>query len=248
MKIDCLIPARAGSKGILKKNIFPLKKIPLIAYSICVARQSKFIRNVYVSTDSKEIAEIARDFGALTPFLRPNYLSTDKSTDREVFIHFLESQKIIDLEKSDYLVHLRPTTPGRKVEIIDKAINDFYKDKNCSSLRSAHLTKNCPFKWFKIEENYFKPIFQEDSGLEVHNMPRQMFPEVYIPNGYVDIVKPNIFLNDGVFHGKKIKVFKTDRTIDIDQLSDLERAEDDKIIIELSKFIKSNYGLSFNSL
>ena len=79
-------------------------------------------------------------------------------------------------------------------------------------------------------------------------MPRQIFPDVYIPNGYVDIVKPSIFAKDGIFHGNKIKVFITDITTDIDQLSDIEIAKDDKMIIQLSKLIQDEYGLSFNSL
>ena len=66
--IDCIIPARAGSKGILKKNITLIEDIPLIAYSIFVAISSKRIKNVYVSTDSEEIAEIANLYGAKTPF------------------------------------------------------------------------------------------------------------------------------------------------------------------------------------
>ena len=248
MKIDCLIPARKGSKGIIKKNIFPLKKIPLIAYTIFVAKQSKYIRNVYVSTDSVEIAEISRNFGALTPFLRPDNISNDNSSDKEVFKHFIEVSRELGLEESDYLVHLRPTTPGRNVKVIDKAINEFLKDGKCTSLRSAHKTKNCPFKWFQIKDKYFHPIFQEQTDLEIHNMPRQIFPDVYIPNGYVDIVKPSIFAKDGIFHGNKIKVFITDITTDIDQLSDIEIAKDDKMIIQLSKLIQDEYGLSFNSL
>ena len=213
MNIDCLIPARKGSKGIFKKNIIPLKNIPLIAYSIFVAKQSQFIRNVYVSTDSEEIAELSRNLGALTPFLRPNNLSTDKSGDKEVFTHYMEVSKKLGLEKSDYLVHLRPTSPGRNVEIVDRAINDFLKDKECTSLRSAHKTKNCPFKWFKIKDNYFYPIFDEDHNLEIHNMPRQVFPEVYIPNGYVDILKPSIFVKSIKLLLYKLIVAKNNRPL-----------------------------------
>ena len=86
--IDCIIPARSGSKGIPKKNIILIEKVPLIAYSIFVAKHSEQINNVYVSTDSEEIAEIANLFGAKTPFLRPKYLASDKANDKQVFIHF----------------------------------------------------------------------------------------------------------------------------------------------------------------
>ena len=151
MNFNCLIPARKGSKGIKNKNIVNLLDIPLIAYSIFVAKQSKYIKNVYVSTDSKEIAEISEYFGAQVPFLRPSYLATDTASDREVFVHFMMIAEELGLNKTDYIVHLRPTSPGREITIIDEAIEKFLKDDNCTSLRSAHLTKNCPYKWFKIK-------------------------------------------------------------------------------------------------
>ena len=91
--IDCIIPARGGSKGIPKKNIVLINKIPLIGYSIFVARKSKKINNIYVSTDSEEIANIAEFFGAKIPFLRPKHLASDTASDKEVFIHFFEKAK-----------------------------------------------------------------------------------------------------------------------------------------------------------
>ena len=183
MNIDCLIPARKGSKGIFKKNIIPLKNIPLIAYSIFVAKQSQFIRNVYVSTDSEEIADLS-EIRSSNTFIRPDNLSTDKSGDKG--FHSLHgSFKKIRFRKIRLFSSSKTHISGRNVEIVDRAINDFLKDKECTSLRSAHKTKNCPFKWFKIKDNYFYPIFDEDHNLEIHNMPRQVFPEVYIPNGYV---------------------------------------------------------------
>ena len=86
--LDCLIPARGGSKGIKNKNIYPIHDIPLIAYSIKSARDCPLIDNVYVSTDSPEIAQIALKYGAQVPFLRPAHLSSDSAIDREVFTHF----------------------------------------------------------------------------------------------------------------------------------------------------------------
>ena len=92
--IDCIIPARGGSKGIPKKNIVLINEIPLIAYSIFIAIKSKLIKNVYVSTDSEEIAEIAKFYGATIPCLRPIYLASDKANDKQVFSHFFEESKI----------------------------------------------------------------------------------------------------------------------------------------------------------
>ena len=239
--MDCIIPARGGSKGIPKKNIALLHQIPLIAYSIFIAKKSKQINKIYVSTDSEEIAEISRFYGAETPFLRPAYLATDKANDREVFDHFFKEAKKVDLQISRDIVHLRATSPCRKENIIDKAITYFYEDSACTSLRSAHQTDLHPHKWFNLRDGYFSPLIKSTTDIEVTNMPRQSFPPVFIPNGYVDIVRFSTFKYEGKFHGEKTKSFITDPVIDIDKPLDLEKAKDDKQIILLSREIEKEY-------
>ena len=88
--IVALIPARSGSKGVSNKNIRPLAGFPLIAYSIKAALKSKLIDRVIVSTDSEEYAEIAREYGAEVPFLRPSELSGDIATDKQFFKHAID--------------------------------------------------------------------------------------------------------------------------------------------------------------
>ena len=241
--IDCIIPARSGSKGIPKKNIILIEKVPLIAYSIFVAKQSEQINNVYVSTDSEEIAEIANLFGAKTPFLRPKYLASDKANDKQVFIHFFQEAYKMDIPLTEDVVHFRPTTPGRNIETIDKAILQYYSENNdnTTSMRSAHKSDFHPHKWFNLEEGYFKPLIKSISNIEVTNMPRQSFPDVYIPNGYIDIVKYSTFRHDGIFHGDKIKSFLTEKVIDIDNYNDLEIVKKDKEIIKLAESINKEY-------
>ena len=239
--IDCIIPARAGSKGIPKKNITLLEELPLIAYSIFVAISSKRIKNVYVSTDSEEIAEIANLYGAKTPFLRPKYLASDKASDKQVFLHFFQEAYKLDIPITEDIVHLRPTTPGRNVEIIDKAISEFISSNKCSSMRSAHKSDFHPHKWFNLKDDYFNPLIKNISNIEVTNMPRQSFPDVYIPNGYIDVVKYSTFKYSGVFHGTKIKSFLTEKVIDIDKHTDLEKAIKEPTIKNLAKSIKKKY-------
>ncbi len=239
--IDCIIPARAGSKGIPKKNIILIEQLPLIAYSIFVAKKSKRINNIYVSTDSEEIAEISNFFGAKTPFLRPEYLASDKANDKQVFLHFFNEAFKLKLPLTEEVVHLRPTTPGRKIEIVDKAISEFYLNKSCTSLRSAHKSDLHPHKWFNLEDGYFRPVIKNISNIEVTNMPRQSFPSVYIPNGYIDIVKFSTFKHDGIFHGNKIKSFLTEEVIDIDKYVDLENAKTNLEIKKLAESIKKEF-------
>ena len=239
--IDCIIPARSGSKGIPKKNIILIEKVPLIAYTIFVAKHSEQINNVYVSTDSEEIAEIANLYGAKTPFLRPKYLASDKASDKQVFLHFFEEAYKLNIPVTENVVHLRPTTPGRSIEIIDKAILDFLSINQCTSMRSAHKSDFHPHKWFNMKDGYFNPLIKSISNIEITNMPRQSFPEVYIPNGYIDIVKYSTFKFKGAFHGNKIKSFLTEKVIDIDKPIDLEKAIKEPSIKKLANSIKKKY-------
>ena len=239
--IDCIIPARGGSKGIPKKNIILLNQIPLIGYTIFIALKSKYIDNVYVSTDSEEIASIARDYGAKTPCLRPSYLASDTANDKQVFSHFFEQSRKLNFPLSEDIVHLRPTTPGRDLNKVNEAIKEFLSDNECTSMRSVHESNLHPHKWFNLKNGQLKPIMQNISDIEVTNMPRQSFPKVFIPNGYIDIVRHSTFRCNGKFHGMKIKSFITQKVIDIDNLADLEQAKKDKLICDLSNDIRTNF-------
>ena len=119
MKI-AMIPARGGSKRIPKKNIKNFRGKPIIAWSINAAIKSKCFDKVIISTDSEEIASIAREYGASVPFLRPKNISDDYSTTKDVVVHCLEwfSKKNILVEQ---LCCLYATAPFVKGEDIKKA-------------------------------------------------------------------------------------------------------------------------------
>ena len=89
LKTICVIPARGGSKRIPRKNIKKFHGKPLIAWSISCALKSGIFENIFVSTDDKEIADIAEEYGAKVPFLRPKDISDDYATDKDVLNHFL---------------------------------------------------------------------------------------------------------------------------------------------------------------
>ena len=141
-KVFAIIPARGGSKGVPKKNIRPLAGYPLIAYSIAAARLCSRIDRVIVSTDSEQIAELSRKYGAEVPFMRSPALAGNLSTDREFVIHALEWFGKNEAAVPDYLVHLRPTTPLRDPTLIDEAIAALMSDPEATSLRSGHECQN----------------------------------------------------------------------------------------------------------
>ncbi len=122
IKILALIPARSGSESIPHKNIRLVAGKPLLAYSIEHALASRLINRTIISTDSQAYAEVARQYGAEVPFLRPSEISQGNSTDMELFTHALKWLEENENYIPDICVHLRPTYPVRKVEDIDKVI------------------------------------------------------------------------------------------------------------------------------
>jgi CMP-N,N'-diacetyllegionaminic acid synthase len=118
MEIVGLIPARSGSKGIPRKNLVTLFGKPLIAWTIEAAHASRRLTRTVVSTDSPELARVARELGADVPFLRPAELAQDETPMTDVVRHAVEQ-----LGGCDVLVLLQPTSPLRRAEHIDAAVD-----------------------------------------------------------------------------------------------------------------------------
>ncbi len=120
-RVLVLIPARGGSKGLKGKNVKPLCGKPLLAWPIDAAKQSNYIDKIIVSTDCQKIADVAVNYGAELPFIRPDEIAQDTTTSFEVIEHALNHQTIIN-EHFDILVLLEPTSPLTQTEDIDKAL------------------------------------------------------------------------------------------------------------------------------
>ena len=224
--IVAIIPARSGSKSIIDKNIKLLSNHPLIAYSIAVAKLSKEIDRVIVSTNSVQYADIAIQYGAEVPFIRPDRYSTSTSTDRDFLIHTIEWLQSNKLDIPEYWVHLRPTTPLRIPSIIDEAIGIIKDDKKATSLRSGHKATESPLKWFVKNDKYFKGFLHNED----YNLPKEKFNQVYIPDGYVDILKSSFMLNNHTIHGDKMIGFESPVCTEIDS-----REEFDYIQYQINK-------------
>ncbi len=226
-KMVAIIPARGGSKGVPKKNIIDLGGHPIIAYSIAVAKLSKFIDRIIVNTESKEIAQIARKYGAETPFLRPKKFATDNAREIGFIKHTIRWFKRRENFHPDYLVYLRPTTPLRNFRIVDNAISEIIKDKKATALRSGHLFESSAYKLFKKKRVYAEFFGKEDfkPGIEYQDFPRQKLPPTYKTNGYVDVILPKTLEKTGMLFGRKIRTFITNEVADIDSLRDLDFAK-----------------------
>jgi len=217
--INAIIPARGGSKGIPKKNIVNIGEYPLIAYSITAARLCDSIDRIIVSTDDPIIAEVAVEYGAEVPFVRPKEYATDSSSDFEFLKHFFDN---VDCEE---VALLRPTTPFRDPLFMDNVIKIYFAKLNeLTGLRTAQIMGQPAYKQFKMEGHYFKQLFNDFNGIiDYSNLPRQNFPETYSPNGHIDIIKRNTVKMGSVF-GDKIYAVISEKMIDIDDYYDLKIA------------------------
>jgi CMP-N,N'-diacetyllegionaminic acid synthase len=226
MDTMALIPARGGSRSIPMKNITALAGKPLIAHSIEVAKLSRYISRVIVSTDSEEIREISLSFGAEAPFLRPAELAQDDTPDWPVFLHALEWLRLQEGYHPDIVVHLRPTTPLRRPEKLDEAIGILIQNPEADAVRSVSPPLQNPFKMWTLGNAYLKPLI--DIGVpEPYNQPRQKLPAVYWQNGYVDVTRARTILEKKSMTGDRILPYIMEElfVVDIDQPFSLRLAE-----------------------
>ena len=205
-EVLALIPARGGSKSVPRKNLLEVAGKPLIAYSIAHALACPHITRTIVSTDDDEIADVARTFGAEVPFRRPAEAASDSATDLMVFRHalsFLQEQGYAP----DLVVHLRPTGPVRRIDLIELAIDTMLHHPDADSLRAVGLAEQTPYKMWKIEGAYLQQALPLPGFPESHSMPRQKLPAVYWQNGYVDIVRPRTVLELDSMVGRVVLPF-----------------------------------------
>jgi len=227
--VIAVIPARGGSKSIPRKNVLDFAGFPLIAYSIAAGLAAESVDRVIVSTDDKEIAEIARNYGAETPFIRPEEFARDNTPDLPVFIHALEWLKSEEGYKADIVVQLRPTSPLRRVDHIDAAVSRLVENPGADAARTVCIPFQNPYKMWRIgPDGFMKPV-GIDLGIPVepYNQPRQMLPEVYWQTGYVDAAWADTILTKNSMTGDRILPIVIDPSewVDIDSPDDWRRAE-----------------------
>ena len=228
LEVLAVVPARGNSKSIPRKNIRLLGGVPLIAYSIAAGLQSQAVTRTIVSTDNEEIAAIARQYGAETPFLRPEEFSRDETLDFPVFRHALEWLA----ENEDYhpniVIQLRPTSPFRPPELLDQAVQLLLDHPEADSVRGVVPSGQNPYKMWSVNANgSMSPILKVTGVKEAFNAPRQQLPDTYWQTGHVDAMRPRAILEKDSMSGNVILPLFIDPayTVDIDTLLDWQRAE-----------------------
>jgi len=229
-----IIPARGGSKRLSRKNILPLLGKPLIGWTIEQAKKSKYLDRIIVSTENEEISEVSKSFGAEV-LKRPEDLAQDDTPTSDVIIHVIET-----LEKEgfkyDFIVLLEPTSPLRKDDDIDNAIeiisNNSYS-YSLVSLGEIHLEHP---EYVKIlgDDGFIYPYCE--NNIKYHR--RQDLPKAYFPYGVVYICKTEIFKEKRTFYTEKTIPYIIDRwqNYEIDDIYDLLCIENIfKYILEVTK-------------
>jgi len=215
-----IVPARGGSKGLPGKNIKDLLGKPMIAYTIEEALKSKDITEVIISTDCKEIEEVAIKYGAKSLFLRPEYLATDSAKAIDNYIYTIDRlNKEFGYDIKDFIL-LQPTSPLRTVQDIDKSI-ELFKDKNADSVVS-YTEEHHPIEWHKYitEDGKFENIFEEKL------LNRQEIKKSYFPNGAVfvfdyELIKQGKYYSDNSY----AYIMPRFRSVDVDTMEDFKYIE-----------------------
>lgn len=220
--IIALIPARSGSKGIHKKNIMNFKGKPLIAHSINYAQKCPLIGDIIVSTDSNEFSNIANQYGARTPFLRPKELSGDDVEDFPVVSHALKFLENEENKKIDYIALLRPTSPLRPINLIEKAFDLININELASSVRTVVPSRQHPYRQFRIHNG--RMISYCDDVREPYNIPRQKLPKTYFQSGDLEFIRRNTILKGSVSGDFIVPLFINEADLfDIDLPEDLKQ-------------------------
>ena len=218
-----VIPARGGSKRFPGKNLASLGSRPLIVWSIASAKASRYISSVVVSTDDKKIAQVSKDTGAITPFVRPHNLSLDTSPTTEVVIHTIEMLKKQG-KSYDYVLLLQPTSPLRTAKHIDQAF-EYLRSNNGDGVIGVTKVDH-PIEWSNVlPENMAMDQFFSSGCKSVRS---QDLPERYRINGAIYIADVKRFMDEKTFFfSSNIFAFLMDKdvSIDIDTPLDLKIAE-----------------------
>jgi len=222
-KILGLIPARGGSKQLPRKNLKPLLDKPLIAWTIEEAKKSKYLDRTIISTEDREIAEIAKHFLADVPFSRPKELAGDAVVTIDVALHAIEWLKVND-SVYDIFVLLQPTSPLRTHEDIDNAVELLFK-KKADAILSVCETDYPPTWMSTLPDDYSMNDFYKKDHKEKR---RQDIPTYYRTNGAVYVVKTETLLEKKTFALKDntfAYVMPPEQSVDIDKEIDFLLAE-----------------------
>jgi CMP-N,N'-diacetyllegionaminic acid synthase len=204
------IPARLGSKRVPGKNIRALAGHPALAYTIAPAIESGVFSSVIVSTDSEDVAAIARHYGAEVPFLRPAAFAGDTSPDIEWLEHLLTELRAAGRSWDAFSI-LRPTSPFRSAATIRRAFDGFTSQAGADSLRAVEKCTQHPGKMWVIRGDRLLPLLPFGPAEQPwHSTPYQALPLVYVQNASLEIAWTRVVFERRTIAGDTIVPFVTE--------------------------------------
>jgi CMP-N,N'-diacetyllegionaminic acid synthase len=207
--VVALIPARSASKRVPDKNIRPLGGHPLIAYTISAAQKSGIFSSVIVSTESQRYADIARSYGAEVPFLRPVEMAGDLSPDI-AWLEYTLTRLREEGRQFDCFSVLRPTSPFRTPQTIQRAWKEFISQDGVDSLRAVEKCHEHPGKMWVVRGGRMHPLLpMGPSDPPWHSMAYQSLPEVYVQNASLEIAWTRVLFETHTIAGEVIMPFFT---------------------------------------
>ncbi|HEY6362338.1 MAG TPA: acylneuraminate cytidylyltransferase family protein [Vicinamibacterales bacterium] len=224
MEVLGIIPARGGSKGIPRKNLAPLGGRPLIAYTCDAARASRRLTRFVVSTDDEEIFEIARALVPETPLLRPPHLAADDTPMVDVLLDIVATLERRERYRPDAVVLLQPTSPFRRAEHVDAAV-ELLESSGADSVVTVIVVPHqfSPSSLMRQEGNRLVPAADGELRLR-----RQDKPRLFARNGpAVAAVRTSVLVDRGTLYGPDTRglVMAREDSLDIDDPFDLDLAE-----------------------
>jgi CMP-N-acetylneuraminic acid synthetase len=222
--VVAFVPARAGSERVPGKNVRRLAGHPLLAYAIATARQSGIAERIVCSTDSEEIAEVARWYGADVPFLRPAEYATSTSPDIEWLTYTLAELP----ERHDLFALVRATNPFRGPDVLRRGLEQLLATPQADSIRAVELVKQHPGKMWVLEGETMRPLLDQ-SHLETawHAGQYQALPQVYVQNSALEIAWTRVVTETGTREGHVLAPYLTEghEGFNVDDEEDWARAE-----------------------
>jgi len=222
--VVAFVPARAGSERVPGKNVRRLAGHPLLAYAIATARESGIAERIVCSTDSEEIADVARWYGADVPFLRPSEYATSTSPDIEWLTYTLAELS----ERYDLFALVRATNPFRGPDVLRRGLEQLLAAPQADSIRAVELVKQHPGKMWVLEGQTMRPLL-EQSGLESawHAGQYQALPQVYVQNSALEIAWTRVVAETGTREGRVLAPYLTEgfEGFNVDDEEDWARAE-----------------------
>jgi N-acylneuraminate cytidylyltransferase/CMP-N,N'-diacetyllegionaminic acid synthase len=217
MKILGTVCARGGSKGVKNKNIKDLNGKPLISYTIELLSKWDKADRIVCSTDSERIANIAKEYGADIPYIRPIELASDSASKLNVIQHLVNFCEKQDNVKYDIIVDLDPTAPLRKINDIEEAFSKFL-ESDANNLYSVSLAKKNPyFNMVEIDEYGYAHLCKDSNVVR-----RQDAIPVYEMNASIYIYNRDFLINTKTLHSDKTIIYEMPAISSIDIDSELD--------------------------